>query len=1379
MFIGIRLFITCLFLVISLILKAQSDALWFRDITFETGLPFNKTCFTMGQDQKGFIWIGSDIGLHRYDGNDFRSYVHDWDDINSIREGKVNAVFFDSKNNFWVATSSGVDLFLEDENRFVHVPMIYEPIGLANEPVIGFYENSKNELFLHCHFSIYRYNPELAQFDRIITNIKDIDQTETVFESIIEYNGYFLIGTNLRGVGLFNIEKKEIRWFGSKFIGVQKVNQLYKTGNNQVWIATDNGVSLITSIDDLINNQEDCFKIIENTTGVVINFIAEDKQGYIWASSDGRGIFRIDPISHEVLNYQHDGDIGSILNNKTALVYVDSHNNLWAFFSNYGFNVSNLDYDGFFRTYTSNSKKNNRLSGDIVTSFAEDQKGNIWIGTDGDGLNYFDVANQRFEHFFSDPSDPNSLSSNVIISLYIDSDQKLWIGTYQGGLNCFDPVTGRFKSFKHDETDSRSISGNEVTSILEDDDGNLVVLTNTNGLNIMDKKTGSFRHINREVNDNKKLSHNGGTSLFKDHKGNIWIGTYYGLNRMDAKTKDVFKYFHDPNDHTSISSFSIDYIFEDSRKRIWVGTNNGLNLLEEQSGKFRRFTTKNGLPDNQINSIIEDEYGFLWIGTNKGLSKINLHTFEMKNYGENYNLPGHVLVPRSVLKSTDGNLYFGGNRGFTSFDPLQKNFILDLPPIYFTDFRIFDQSVQPHESFNNRVILQNDISSTSSITLDNIHKSFSITFSSLDYAKIVKPEYYYILEGFDDQWRKIESQTRTLNYTNLDAGTYELKIKMTTTEGVNSDVVIGLELTILPPWWKTWWAYLLYVAVFWGVLLSIILVTLNRFKLSQNLMIEKNQKEREIEIGRIKDNFYTNITHEFRTPLTLVLGPLESIVEKYQHDSYLSNQIQLIRRNTTRLLFLINELLDFKKIEAGAMKLKVREDNFSNFFAQIAQNFTSFSEIQKIHFVVDIVDKDVILWYDRKKMEKVFYNLLSNAFKYTPENGNIYCRLKLQSNNTVSVTIQDSGIGIPENEIDNVFKKYYSALNAMGYESTGLGLYLTKEIVELHKGSIVVKNNINAGACFEVQLKLGNNHFDPSFIADNTRLETASDVVANPEMDITQAENDEIKIPGNNENTYEKPIILIVEDNPDVRFFIKSELIGNYSILEAVNGAQGLKVAREKIPDLIISDIMMPEMDGRSLCNTLKNDVRTSHIPIIMLTALSDIESRISGLEMGADSYISKPFHPKHLNVRVKKLLNLRQALQTKYSNQIDQVQPTFEYTPGEVEKMSGDELFMGRLIKIIEDNLSDSNFQLDDLCTIIGMNYLQLYRKVKAITNMSIKQFILTIKMRNAAKMLESGKFNISEVAYDVGFSSPAYFSETFKKHFSQTPSEFIQQKG
>jgi signal transduction histidine kinase/ligand-binding sensor domain-containing protein/AraC-like DNA-binding protein/ActR/RegA family two-component response regulator len=1379
MFTGIRLFLICLFLVISLILKAQSDALWFRDITFETGLPFNKTCFTMGQDQKGFIWIGSDIGLHRYDGNDFRTYVHDRDDINSIREGKVNAVFFDSKNNFWVATSSGVDLFLEDENRFVHVPMIYEPIGLANEPVIGFYENSKNELFLHCHFSIYRYNPDLAQFDRIITNIKEIDQTETVFESIIEYNGYFVIGTNLRGVVLFNIDKKEIRWFGSKFIGSQKVNQLYKTGNNQVWIATDNGVSVITSIDDLINNQEDCFKIIENTTGVVINFIAEDQQGYIWASSDGKGIFRIDPISHEVLNYRHDGDEGSILHNKTALVYVDTQNNLWAFFSNYGFNVSNLNYDGFFRTYTSNSKKSNRLSGDIVTSFAEDQKGNIWIGTDGDGLNYFDVANQKFEHFFSEPSDPNSLSSNVVISLYIDTDQKLWIGTYQGGLNCFDPVTRRFKSFKHDETDSGSISGNEVTSILEDDDGNLVVLTNTNGLNIMDKKTGFFRHLNRDINDNKKLSHNGGTTLFKDHKGNIWIGTYYGLNRMDAKTKDVYKYFHDPNDHTSISSFSIDYIFEDSRKRIWVGTNNGLNLLEEQSGKFRRFSTKDGLPDNQINSIIEDDYGFLWVGTNKGLSKINLHTFEMKNYGENYNLPGHVLVPRSVLKSTNGKLYFGGNRGFTSFDPLQKNFILDLPPIYFTDFRIFDQSVQPHESINKRVILHNDISNTRSVTLENIHKSFSITFSSLDFAKIVKPEYYYILEGFDDQWRKIESQTRTLNYTNLDAGTYELKVKMITTEGVNTDAMIGMEIVILPPWWKTWWAYLLYVLVFFGVLWSIIMVALNRLKLSHNLMLEKNQKEREIEIGRIKDNFYTNITHEFRTPLTLVLGPLESIVEKYQHDSYLSNQIQLIKKNTTRLLVLINELLDFKKIEAGAMKLKVKEDNFSNFFAQIAQNFTSFSEIQKINFVVDIVDKDVRLWYDRKKLEKVFYNLLSNAFKYTPENGNIYCRLKLLNNNTVSVTIQDSGIGIPENEMENVFKKYYSALNAMGYESTGLGLYLTKEIVELHKGSIVVKNNINAGACFEVHLKLGKNHFDPSVITDITKIETPSDVFVNPDIDLIRAENDEVPIINIKENTDEKPIILIVEDNSDVRFFIKSELIGKYSILEAVNGVQGLQIAQDKIPDLIISDIMMPEMDGRSLCNTLKNDLRTSHIPIIMLTALSDIDSRISGLEMGADSYISKPFHPKHLNVRVEKLLNLRQALQAKYSNQIEQVQPTFEYNPGEVDKMSGDELFMGRLIKTIEDNLSDSNFQLDDLCTIIGMNYLQLYRKVKAITNMSIKQFILTIKMRNAAKMLESGKFNISEVAYDVGFSSPAYFSETFKKHFSLTPSEYIRKTG
>jgi signal transduction histidine kinase/ligand-binding sensor domain-containing protein/DNA-binding response OmpR family regulator len=1372
----IRIVLSGLISVPFVCLAIQPEKVLFREITFEMGLPFNK-CHAIHHDHKGFIWFGSDVGLHRYDGNDFRSFSHDQDDNNSLREGKVNAIYADSQNNLWVGTSTGVDRYCENENQFVRVPMTYEPTGVFDEPVLGFFENDRNELFLHCHFSISQYNPGLSQFERIITGFREIDQIDCVIESLIEDNGYFILGTSSKGLVIFHTQKNAIKWFGKDQIGSSTVSEVFKSRHGQIWLATDNGVRMVKHRDDFFEGQDNCFIAIGHTLGARFNSLSEDQHGYIWASSDGKGIFKIDPHTLATVIYQQDGDNGSILNNKTAFIHIDPQDNLWAFFGNYGFNVTNLNYKSIFNTYTRNSKNDNSLSGDIITSFAQDNRGNIWIGTDGDGLNYYDVESGKFQHFFADPSDPSGLSSNIILSLFIDSDEKLWIGTYDGGLNCYDPNTRRFRSFKSGENHPNTISGNDVTSILEDDNGNLIVLTNGNGLNFMDRRTGTFTLLDNDIQDVKKLSHNGGTALFKDHAGNIWIGTYYGLNRMDAQTRDISKYFHDPDNHESIISNTIHCIYEDMPGRIWVGTNKGLSMLEGNKGRFKSFTTKQGLPDNQINSIIEDNYGFLWVGTNRGISKIHPHSFEIKNYGENHHLPGYMLVPRSVMKSSNGNLYFGGNRGFTMFDPIQRNIVVENPPLFFTDFKIFDRSIKPNEEINGKAILTNDISNTDFIAIQHIHKSFSFTFSSLDYARIAKPDLFYMMEGFDNQWRKIVFPDRTINYTNLDPGTYTFKVKSVPTEGETDHTTIEMRMVILPPWWKTWWAYLSYFVVFLSVTILVVYFVVNRLKLRHNYLIEKNQKEREIEIGRIKDNFYTSITHEFRTPLTLVLGPLESIIQKYKDDHYLSNHIQLMKKNTTRLLVLINEMLDFKKLEADALQLNVSESNFSEFFFQIAENFKLYAHTRKISFLIDIEDKHVQLWFDRIRLERAFYNLLSNAVKYTPEKGTIRCSLQKMDDNYVSVKIVDSGIGIPKNEIGDVFKKYYSALNAKGYESTGLGLYLTKEIIELHKGTIHVVNNEAAGASFEVILKLGKTHFDKASLSDNQTPHTSFDSEFS-RPDIVPEINGKIDRQGYEHKTpsCDKPVILVVEDNHDVRSFLTSELGERYRLLEAANGAQGLEMAQNQIPDLIITDIMMPIMDGRNLCSILKHDVRTSHIPIIMLTALSDIENRITGLEMGADSYISKPYHPKHLNVRIEKLLNLRKTLQKKYSLQIEQAHQTFSYTAGKVEKLSADELFLQRLVKAIEGNISDSNYQLDDLCSDMGMNYLQLYRKVKAVTNLSIKQFILTIKMRNAAKMLESGKFNISEVAYDVGFSSPAYFSETFKKHFSLTPTEYTR---
>jgi signal transduction histidine kinase/ligand-binding sensor domain-containing protein/DNA-binding response OmpR family regulator len=1368
-----------LLFIIGLTASAQLEKLSFQQLTFENGLPFNKTCNVLLQDHDGFIWMGSDVGLHRFDGNDYRNFINLTEDKKSIRKGKVNAIFQDKSEKLWIGTSTGADLFDPNQSDFVHISLLTDTtITSLNQSVRGFIENSNGDLYCFTHFYIYKYWADRKCFIRVNTGFEVIDKGNFIHESMIISKDYFLSGANTSGIFVFSIAGEKLCNIDAKLLGSNKVMNVFQSSSGQIWIGTDKGICVASSIDELVTNPKKSLEIITEAKGKLVNKIVEDKDGRIWASTDGDGIYNINPKTLSVLKVQQNDDYKeSILNNKVALIYVDNHNNLWSFFNSYGFSVSNLKQNGTFQTFTSRSRMGNCLSGNIVTALAQDNSGKIWIGTDGDGLNCFDQSNGTFTHYFSNPIIKNSLSSNVILSLYVDSDNQLWIGTYQGGLCKYERSSDRFTVFNNVDSDQNSISGNDISAITEDSKGNLLVLTITDGLNILDKFSGKFQRISNDIKDKYKLSHNGGTSLLTDSNGDIWLGTYYGLDRINSNTRIVTKFFNNENDTLTISDNQIDCIFEDSKNNIWVGTASGLNLFEERTQTFKHITTKNGLPNNQINSIIEDNEGNIWLGTNNGLSRLNPLSLRIKNFGEKYDLPGRILLHQSVLKAKNGDLFFGGNRGFTFFNPNHLSTSIFFPQLYITDLKIFDKSILVGEKVNGHVVLKKDISKSESITLHHTENSFSFTFSALDYANTSKVDYYYKMDGFDLDWRKADYRNRSASYTNLDAGNYAFKVKLAS--GVNDidGIPVELNVSILPPWWRSWWAFLLYFCVVGGLFTFYLNITISRIKLQRRLFFEKHEHEKDLEINRIKENFYTNITHEFRTPLTLILGPLEHLTEKYKTDSYISEQVQVIKRNANRLLLLINELLDFRKIEASSMHLKVSEENIVDFFSQIARSFESHAEIHNIGLRIEPQQNEIKVWFDKNKLEKVFYNILSNALKYTPDGGTIQCRISLSNQQYVSIEVEDNGIGIPENELIQIFRKYFTAENAIEQYSTGIGLYLTKEIVEMHKGEISARNNTKRGSCFKVRLKLGNNHF--SF----TELNNSNSNTLIPSTDSMVSVNDAFEVQEDtliqsDDNGNDKSIILLVEDNDEVRTFIKNELNTKYEVIEAANGKIGLEMAFECIPDLIISDVMMPELDGRSLCLQLKNNPLTSHIPIILLTALSDIENRIEGLDMGADSYITKPFHPRHLTVRVSKLLELRKVLQEKYSIQIGQKQNIFNYQPLDVEKLSVDELFMQRIISIVEKHLPDSDFELDDLCNEMGMKYLQLYRKVKAITNLSLKQFILTLRMKTAEKQLETGKFTISEVAFGVGFSSPTYFSETFKKHFGITPTEYIRKK-
>jgi signal transduction histidine kinase/ligand-binding sensor domain-containing protein/DNA-binding response OmpR family regulator len=1344
----------------------------FRNITYEDNLPFYKYCHSICQDKQGFIWLGSEIGLHRYDSNVFLNFVHDSSDSSSIRKGEVKAIANFEEHKLLIGTSTGVDILNTQNNTFLHVDM-FDVSGqvLIQESVQGFIFHDDNDLYLHTHFHVYKYHQEKHCFIRVQSGVEMIESNNSVIESIISVGDCFVYGTDRGGLFVSDVVKKTCIVIDQTRLGSNKVNSVFKSDCGKIWIATNSGICVVDSIEDLINGDIHTLEVIADVQGSLINGLGQDNNGMLWASSDGDGVFLINPKDLTVVQFKERSNTsGSLMSNKAEWVYVDDFNNLWVFLKNYGFSVANLDDEAFYYSIKRSVQDESALSGNIVNSFAQDIYGNIWVGTDGFGLNSFNQSNGRYKHFRKfDKS--NGLKSDVILDLFLDRDNNLWIATYQGGVTMLNTKTGSFETFLHNEKVKNTLCGNEIAAISEDNEGNMYFLSIGHGLSKYNKVSKTFSTINSTGNPKFRLSHNGGISMIKDNDGNVWVGTYYGLNRIDAYNKEIKHYFSIENNSQSLSDFRINCLFQDSRGGIWIGTNQGLDFYDKELDVIRRIYSKSFFGDVAINSIIEDDYKSIWIGTDSGIIQIHLDEIGADSARYAHYLSDRMFLNQAAFKANDGKLYFGSNSGFTEFLPSKVPDFNDLPKLALTELRVHDRLIKAGHKWDNHQILTENIQNTERVTFTHLENNFAFVFSALDYSKKYELSYLYKLEGFDQEWRVANIDQRSAVYTNLDVGTYRFEVKLLSGYNRIESDVVSVEVVVLPPWWKSRWAKFLYLIALMGVIFIFLISVKKNATLQRRLYFERIERQKEIDVAQIKEEFFTNVTHEFRTPLTLIIGPLENLRAKYNEDSFLRGQVDVISRSANRLLRLINELLEVRKIEEKEGELELVRADFVGFASKIVEGFSLAMENSKIQFVFEANESKLEACFDMDKMEKVIFNLLSNALKHTPQNGRVVCEVNRISNDYVSFKVIDNGSGIKPDVLPKVFDKFYTKGLEESNSGIGLGLYLTKKIIILHNGNIYASNNPDKGASFEIVFPVENMNYVASpeafveFIGDYNYQSISGNKI------IEEVSNDE------NANERKSTTILVVEDNDDVRTYVGSILNDNYEVVYARNGEEGLKLAFETIPDLIVTDVMMPKLDGKSLCHAIKTDVRTSHIPIIMITALAGIDSRIEGLEVGADSYIVKPFHPKHLLVRVKHLMSLRKLLQVKYSGVIDKGVSVFDYQAQEVDKLSVDEVFINRMVAYIENNISNAELEVEDICQEMGMNYLQLYRKIKAVTDMSIKQFVLTIRMKNAAKLLESGKFTISEVAFDVGFSSPAYFSKIFKRFFEKTPSEFIQE--
>ena len=1346
---------------------SQYDDIKFEHLTIADGIPGNSVWCIL-QDHLGYVWLGTRNGLVKYDGYTMRVYQPIPNDSTSISSRATRVLYEDKSGNLWIGASwqseGGLNLFnraTETFTRYLHNPN--DSNSLSSNPVYSIYEDKEGRLWIGTSNGLNLFDPKLNGF--VHHYIKDSESLKDFILAITEnpITGNLLIGSSLPGLWEFDVSAKKF----SKY-DFNNVNQAFNSASIisfftardfSVWMSTSRGLGHFYPR----NNHLNFYQIIptaEYTTTNQFNSLIEGHTGQIWIGTYGGGLAKFDPLKESFQRFRHNEyDNGSLGGDHMMFLFEDNSGILWIGTNWWGLNKWDRKKHKF-KHYSKNLRNLGSLSTNWVRSICEDNAGRIWIGTSNGGLNWFNRDDNKFQHFKHNPKDPYSISGDDIFFIIKDTIEKdiIWVGTNGDGLNKFNTKTLKFTYYLKNPDDPNSISGDSIRSLLVDSRGLLWVGTRYAGLNKFDRQTGKFTRYQSNPNDPNSISHNTVNVIYEDTEGVLWIGTDEGgICQFDRNTNKFTTYRSLAEDQ---NASIIMFIYEDKKRNFWVGTyKTGIHLFDRVKGiSIRNYTENDGLANNLVCAILEDDSGNLWISTGNGLSKFNPATETFRNYGISDGLAGSFFNYRSAYKNEKGEMFFGSDSGLNVFYPDSIKDDPIPPQVQIANISLFNK---PGE----RLIFDGFISELNEIKLSYDQNDLRFDYVGLHFSEPTRNTYKYILEGFDEEWVDAGTQ-RNAVYTNLDPGEYVFKVKAANRDGVWNEEGASINLIISPPFWATTWAYIIYVILILTVIYFTWKLQLKRIIIKHDYEMSKFEAEKMHEVDELKSRFFANISHEFRTPLTLIFGPAKDISEKTKEQDT-KKGIGIIKRNATRLYGLVNQLLDLSKLESGKMRLEASRQDIIPLVKGIFLSFTSFAERKKITLKFNTIEENLKVYIDRDKVEKIINNLLSNAFKFTPEGGRIDFSVKKLVND-LEIKITDNGIGIPEERIDKIFDRFYqvdSSHTRQG-EGTGIGLALTKELVELHKGKIYVQSIEGEGTTVMVQLPLGKDHLKPEEIVEKGIQEKAPQVVEEIEF-ISETNNGKDKTEIDALLEMEKPLLLIVEDNSDVRSYIISHLEEDYRIQEAVDGEEGHNQAINNIPDLVISDVMMPKMDGFELCNKLKSDERTSHIPIIMLTAKATSKDKIEGYETGADDYIMKPFDATELKARIKNLIEIRRKLQEKFSDNDYNI-------PKELCEV--DEKFIKKVFKVINEHISEEKFSVEELRKETYMSTRHLQRKVIALTGKSPIQLIRSIRLYNARKQIKEQKGTIAEIAYNLGFSSPAYFTKCFKDEFGYSPTDLIK---
>ena len=1221
--------------------------------------------------------------------------------------------------------------------------------------IASLYVDLKGDLWVGTDDGLNLYRTQTDDFERL--NLNGFFSNNTINSIAETRDNRLVLGTMYQGLVIMDTKKRNEnnaciiyrnQSGNPASLSSDQIRSVFVDSNDNIWIGTiSNGLNLLKSADS--KNPAATFIKYTQAGGLTNNYIRginESPEGNLVVGTFN-GLSVIHP-SGEIEKYDTYGsERGNLSHYSIFPVYFDRNQTLWTGTYAGGINYSN-PYGRAFRFYDIESELKTIMG--IIGPMVESNT-DLFIATEGGGLLRFDKQKETFRQYKLNNNAELSYSGNNFKSLCLDKG-KILCGTTVGTIYSFDPQTEKFTLLY--ELPEK----NSIYVLQRDLSGNLII-GGVNRTGLISISPSGIQQQTFPVQNSEPVSFFDIRSFLEIRQGVYLIGTRSeGLFVYDKNNQIKTQYKKsDEMQNDGLPDNFIDCIVKDSKERIWIGTfGGGLCLFDEKQGTFKTFNTHSGLLNNNICSIVESENGHLWVSSITGITDINPENSECKNYTYDHVININEFSPKSGIMTSNGAIFFGGNNGIISFNPERLNINPYVPPVVLEKLFINNEQIVPGKS---STVLKKNLNFEKEIILKHDQSNISIEYCALNYIFPNRNMYAYKLEGFDPGWNDVGNR-RIAYYTNIPPGNYIFKVKASNNDGIWNESGTSIKITILPPLWKTWWAYLLYVLCIFSIFYLIFRYFKEKERLKNDIRIKQMEAKTTEEFHHARNRLFTNFSHELRTPLTLIMSPLDDMVEHEELKSEIKDRLLTMRSNSYRLLRLVNNLMDFQKNESGMLELKVSSNDIVKFAREMVLSFLELAMSRNINLLFYPSVESLYCLFDKNLMEKVFFNLLSNAIKNTPNYGRVEVRLDINSDRSqIKVEVEDSGIGIPVNDLEKIFAPFYQVSQSEhAHSGTGLGLSLSKSVIEMHHGKIWAESKgENTGSIFIFTMPVDDKLFKPEEIITDTE---ENEFYYSIDTSTVNKEDE-------NPEPHTNYTLLVVEDNPDVLRYIVSKLERTYKIQKAANGEEGLEKAFNYLPDLIITDLMMPKMNGVEMCFKLKNDLRTSHIPIIMITARTMPADIQEGYESGADDFIVKPFNSSILKTRIKNILQSREKLKEIYGKQ-------FSLEKLGVKATSLDEKFMQKLYEIVEKNISNSELDLNEFYKELGMSRANFYRKIKAITNLSLSEFIRNFRLETAAGMLRESDMPVSEVYVAVGFNSHAYFSNCFKAMYGISPTEY-----